>query len=358
MDRQNTLQWLHISDYHAGQKNAKDFWPQIKKRLHEDLRYYFEKNGALDLVVFSGDIAFKGGVEEYQSVKEELIELWAVFAEFEMSPKLFVVPGNHDLERPGSAAPLRNMAQQLRLMADVKNDIFNNPESLYTAELIKAFKNYTDFVKDIKLHIPLVGDIEGKIPGDVSCIVDINGLSVGLVGLNSSWTHLNDTDLNGKLDIYVEQINAVVGGDLPRWAERNHINLLVTHHPASWFNKSALDEFNSDIFVPDLIDAHLFGHMHEGKPEIISTPGGERFNFQVASLFGLEKIKGEVHRKHGFNFVKADANSSTWTVWPRLIEKKAHGWDLGRDHHLLRGDDLSYTTKWKVRKEVVKPVKK
>lgn len=129
MEQQNTLQWLHISDFHAGQKNAKEFWPQIKNRLHENIRSHCKENGGLDLVIFSGDVAFKGGIEEYQSVREDLIDLWSVFAEFDWLPKLFIVPGNHDLERPSSAAPLRNMAQQLRTIPDIKNDLFNNVDS-------------------------------------------------------------------------------------------------------------------------------------------------------------------------------------------------------------------------------------
>ncbi|UVK84315.1 hypothetical protein LOY46_06340 [Pseudomonas sichuanensis] len=358
MTQQNTIHWLHISDYHEGQKGAKEFWPQVRARFRDNLKSQCEENGPLDLVIFSGDLVFKGDPAEYKAVKEELIDLWQYFASLGQNPKLFLVPGNHDLQRPGESSALSILAQMLRQNPAVKKEIFDDNKSHYRLELLKAFKNYTDFVKDISEFIPVLHKNTGKIPGDTSSIFQVNGLSVGIVGLNSAWTHLSKHDLNGKLDIYVDQLNSVTNDNPPAWLDNNHLNLLVTHHPSSWFHNAAEDEFNSEIDANSFFDAHLFGHMHDNLPESHLTPWGTRRKLQVSSLFGMERFRDNIERKHGYYFVKVDANSSTWTIWPRIIEKKSGGWDIGRDSSILRGDSFSLETPWNCRKKLNDSIKK
>jgi len=347
----NQLHWMHISDLHRGQDRTSEVWSSVRQEIHDDVARQIQAKGPIDLVVFSGDMAFKGDSDEFASVKEELDRLWETFADLGCNPKLFVVPGNHDLVRPANSSALRNFSDVLRQKKDIRDLILSGKNSSYRDEAEKAFENYTNFVKDIAASsIPLAIDQYGLLPGDSSARLNINGLSVGLVGLNSAWTHLSPGEAKGMLDISVRQLNSVVGDDLPRWARSNHINLLVTHHPVDWLCGAAQTEFNGEIFNPDYFDAHLFGHMHDNVPQLTSIGAHNRRTIQVSSLFGLEKVEGDDERRHGYYFAVVDGGREECEYWPRKFEQKTSSvWQVSRDAEILRRDELCYSQPWTIR---------
>jgi len=216
MDSTNTLHWMHISDLHRGQERTEEIWSVVRQEIHNDIKTQIQRTGPIDLVIFSGDMAFSGAIDEFLSVQKELERLWATFAEFGVAPKLFIVPGNHDLVRPGKTSALLNFADILRLKDDIREELLKGGASLYRDELNTAFENYMNFLNNVQASgIPLAMDKAGLFPGDSSSRINANGLNIGLVGLNSAWTHLGKGDLNGKLDISVKQLNSVVDNDLP-----------------------------------------------------------------------------------------------------------------------------------------------
>lgn len=352
MESTNTLHWLHISDLHRGQERTEEVWAVVRQEIHDDIKRQIQENGPIDLVIFSGDLVYKGDKEEFSSVKNELEKLWDIFANLGQKPQLFVVPGNHDLVRPANTSPLMNMADILRLKTDVRDELLSGESSIYRDEVVTAFANYTNFIEDLRrTDIPLAMDTAGLFPGDSSARFSVNGLNVGLVGLNSAWTHLGKGDLQGKLDISIRQLNSVVEKDLPHWSMQNHINLLITHHPGTWLSDAAQAEFDGEIFIPDYFDAHLHGHMHDNRPQLTSVGAHDRRTIQASSLFGLEKVKGELDRRHGYYFAKLDANRDVCAFWPRRFEQK-HGnvWQVAADRELLKRDLLYFEQPWQVRK--------
>ncbi|WP_248765854.1 metallophosphoesterase family protein [Pseudomonas protegens] len=351
MDSTNTLHWMHISDLHRGQERTEEVWSVVRQEIHADIKAQIERAGTIDLVVFSGDMAFSGAAHEFSSVQKELELLWAMFAELGFAPKLFIVPGNHDLVRPSKTSALLNFADILRLKEDVRDELLDDESSPYRSELNAAFENYTGFLRNVQASgIPLVVDKAGIFPGDSSSRISVNGLNVGLVGLNSAWTHLGKGELKGKLDISVRQLNALVDNDLPCWSMQNHVNLLVTHHPISWLNPESIEEFEGKIFIPEYFDAHMYGHMHDNHPEISSVGAHNRRVIQAASLFGLEKIKGVIDRRHGYYFARLSAETNICWFWPRRFEKKVGNvWQVAADSQLLSRDERHFEQPWKVR---------
>lgn len=351
MDSKNTLHWMHISDLHRGQERTEEVWSVVRQEIHNDVKAQIRNNGSIDLVIFSGDMAFSGTADEFLSVQKELERLWATFSEVGATPKLFIVPGNHDLVRPSKTSALLNFADILRSKEDIRDELINGGASSYRDELNSAFENFVAFLSNIQASgIPLARDKAGLFPGDSSSRINVNGLSVGLVGLNSTWTHLGKGNLKGKLDISVRQLNSVVDNDLPFWSMQNHVNLLITHHPLSWFNPESIEEFEGNIFVPEYFDAHMYGHVHDNYPEVSSIGAHERRVIQAASLFGLEKVRGETDRRHGYYFAKLSANIDSCSFWPRRFEKKiGNVWQVNADGRLLSRDERSFEQKWKVR---------
>jgi 3',5'-cyclic AMP phosphodiesterase CpdA len=94
------LTWLHLSDWH--QRISKDFDRKVvSEKLMHDIKSRQDidpRLGRVDLVVFSGDLAWSGLEEEYQKAREQLLAP-ALEALGLDSSRLFIVPGNHDLNR-------------------------------------------------------------------------------------------------------------------------------------------------------------------------------------------------------------------------------------------------------------------
>ena len=105
---------LHISDIHfrineAG--SAMDPNHHLRARLVQDAKKQCEKLDAVpDAVLVSGDIAFSGHPEEYafaQTWFEELCD--AIGCEI---GKIFVIPGNHDVQRDIAKKPMVQAAHK------------------------------------------------------------------------------------------------------------------------------------------------------------------------------------------------------------------------------------------------------
>ena len=134
---------IHLSDLHMGMTGQKWMWPTFKTIFFNDLRQQYDKTGSWDLVIFSGDLTQRSSPQEYVALTTALTELWAVFNSLGCSPKLFVVPGNHDLQRPPKID-----AHALALGAwwqtpDIHQDFWENAASPYRATVSEAFAAYT-----------------------------------------------------------------------------------------------------------------------------------------------------------------------------------------------------------------------
>lgn len=349
----STFSWLHISDFHAGMSGSKNLWIQVKERFHNDIRRHYEANGAIDLVIFSGDITQKADQSEFRQAFDELSELWDLFSSLGVSPKLFIIPGNHDLTRPSGDSTLLTALDAWRKRPSNVNSLLTRCDHSYRKELLDAFSNYLEFVENLKQsRIPVLMDEVGALPGDCSGVMEVNGVRVGLVGLNTAWSQLEQAKEEGHLEFSADQIHKVVAKEITKWTADNNLNLLVTHHPISWLTPEAKNEFLNEVNPLGRFDAHLFGHMHEHQAigQEYSQKSRKK-DFQVASLFGLEKAAdGKIDRAHGYYFAKVDAINDQLKIWPRKAEPViGGGWRINEDRFSLPdgGEFTCHTLKMK-----------
>jgi Calcineurin-like phosphoesterase len=314
--------WLHLSDIHIGQKHQW-LWPNFKAKFLDDLRRLSIDAGPIDLVLFSGDLTQNGGGDQYELLTKELLEIWEMWDKLGQNPFLFTVPGNHDLVRPPSNDARLKMLIQWDNDPDVVKEFWEEDDNQYIQLVRSAFANYSKWQNEVSSQgINLAPINTGRLPGDASSSLNLNGISVGLAGLNSSFLQLNGDDFNGKLALDLRQLNAITNDDAPKWLEKHEINFLITHHPSSWLSPKALREFNAEIYSSGRFAAHVCGHMHT--PEIVSIKrGGDsgRRSLQGASIFGLEFLAdGSTERAHGYSVGKISfhENEVTWKLWPRL----------------------------------------
>ncbi|WAL82925.1 metallophosphoesterase [Pandoraea sp. XJJ-1] len=335
----NHFSWLHLSDLHFGQDAHTRLWPNFKSLFLDDLRHLTRLAGGVDLVVFSGDLTQRGTEAEYAALTNEIKDVFNVLGETGKTPALFVVPGNHDLARPPKDDPRTQMMRYFLHEADLMHSFWERSEDQYRALVREAFRAFEKWKETLPSEgIPLLDCKDGLLPGDASARMECNGLSIGLIGLNSAFLQLGEGDYKGKLCLDVRQINALTAGAPQPWCDRNNLNFLITHHPHDWLSKDSIAHFNSEIYPSGRFTAHMYGHMHDANSVTILHSGSHGRSFvQSASLFGMEHLSdGTTDRQHGFvlNRIEVSGNRANWMGWPRraTIHRKTLDRKIVPDH--------------------------
>lgn len=310
-----------MSDLHIGQ-SFQWLWPNFKALFLEDLKRIAIEAGPLDFVLFSGDLTQRGTAEEFASVSNELADIWELLDKLGQHPFLFPAPGNHDLVRPPKNDARRKVMMQWGKDTDVINEFWSGSSNQYLDVVHEAFENYLSWLNDLsKRGIPVPKYVTGRIPGDLSASMTIDGIEIGLIALNSSFLQLGDEDYSGRLLLDLRQLNAVTENNPPEWCNRHEINFLVTHHPHTWLTREASQHFNTEISPVGRFTSHFYGHMHDSDLTTVSHGGDSgRRSFQSSSLFGMEFLAdGKTSRVHGYSLgqIQLGETEGTFRLWPR-----------------------------------------
>jgi len=315
------LSWLHLSDLHIGDQ-TQGLWPNFKSTFKDDLRRLADKAGPIDLVVFSGDMTQSGSKDEYVALTNELCEIFDVLDKLNQHPVFFSVPGNHDLVRPPENDACMKMLTRWNREPEVIKEFWEENNNQYIKLVEGAFSNYMGWQDEAgRQGIKFAPLQKGLLPGDASSSLLLNEISVGLIGLNTSFLQLNGGNFNEKLALDYRQLNAVTDDDATRWCDKHDINFLITHHPVSWLSDKAQREFLAEMYPSGRFTAHLFGHMHEADL-LTQHRGGDsgRKSFQSSSLFGMQYLgDGKTERIHGYSVgqISFEGDEVTWKLWPR-----------------------------------------
>ncbi|MBI1786235.1 MAG: metallophosphoesterase, partial [Acidobacteria bacterium] len=111
---QYRLQFLHISDLHAKGPGEKEPWR--RRRVLGDawlrnLETLLQEEGLVHFVFFTGDAAQSGKPEEFHEVTDFFR---ALLNELDLGfDRLFVVPGNHDIDRDVRESVWKSMRMRL-----------------------------------------------------------------------------------------------------------------------------------------------------------------------------------------------------------------------------------------------------
>lgn len=320
---------LHLSDFHVGLSSQGWMWPTLKHKFLSDLDRMHSVSGPWHVVIFSGDLTQRGSKEEFTRLTEILAEIWESFNKLGSSPKLFPIPGNHDLVRPNESDPAALIMAEWWDRTTIHDPIWSTVASPYRTLITESFANYTSWLEDLKeTTIPLPTFTTGLLPGDISATIEGEGQNLGIVGLNSAWLQLGGGDYRKKIHVDARQLLSVTHNDPDSWCSKHDLNLLVTHHPCDWLHHSSFQMWNGDIDTNGRFDAHLFGHMHEaGASTLSQNSATTKVSIQAASIFGLEKIRDNIERIHGYSSLNLfrDAHQTDLSLWPRRVYKRANG---------------------------------
>jgi predicted MPP superfamily phosphohydrolase len=208
MNHDILFSWIHISDMHMGHGDARNGLDQ--KLVLQALRDDIEKL-ARDLrpsaVFVTGDIGFSGATKkltEYQDAREWLISI-AKAAGLEKKD-IFVVPGNHDIQRDLNDRDLQRLVRALRIGEEELDTALANDKD--AVHLKKRLANYLDFAKDFAPAAISNSSKKENRAGmhELFWIHEIEReIKIRIIGFNTALLSANDQD-QGKLRLGKQQL--------------------------------------------------------------------------------------------------------------------------------------------------------
>ncbi|MCA9706527.1 MAG: metallophosphoesterase [Myxococcales bacterium] len=326
----DAITWLHLSDLHGGPPDDAG-WAVLDQELRADLLHMAESLGPPDLVLLTGDLARTGEAPEYDQVDRllERLDRW-----LGCSLPVVAVPGNHDLVRPRS--PWRYVAlRDYEAHPTLHRDLWDEGQPL----LEPLFPHYGAWAARRVIEPLLQRGYEAhaspRVPGDLSVVFDKGQLRLGVVGLNTAWTHLDD-DAEGRLHVLARQLYAALppdpSGDPLAWFDDLDGALLLTHHPRGYLDARAKRAYKKAIHPPRRFVLALCGHQHEPWGEIASGLGGRPRAFcQAPSLYGMPYHgPGQKDRTWGYAWGRFTKGGQV-RVWPRRRIEHDGGFRLEPD---------------------------
>ncbi len=352
--RPSGFRWLHFSDLHVGVEGQSQLWPRFGTLLTDEIERVVERTSGIDLVIFSGDLAQKGAVTEFDAFDEIIRKIVDKIGTVQTVPQIVTVPGNHDIVRPASLDPSVLALKQFWSTPKLRDGFWEKAGDGYREFLAKVFENFLNWrAKAVETGLHLKPDCVGLLPGDASYKLPTPYGELGIAALNSTWLQLGAGDYLGELHVDVRQLHQITGGDPDGWARGCDASILVTHHPHEWLHQSFPATWDSDINPAGRFDLHLFGHMHEPDVRNTSRGGGPtRRNVQAASLFGLETFGDDSHHRiqgYALHRIMVEGEKRVLTCWPRKLISVADGRmklapDSSQDIDELSGSfDIRYT---------------
>ena len=185
------LTWLHLSDLHACRTRSGWDAGRITETLVKDLVEQQRDHGLRpDLIFFTGDAAFGHlGSAPGQSIEEQFREAGAFLDAVRraFTPEvplgdLFLVPGNHDVDRRKVSPGLTQWLDSQQDLESIHRLIQDGGFDWQT--IMQRLGPYQDFLRGHDLG-HLFGDPQRVLWATVR---EVHGLRVGLAGFNSAWS--------------------------------------------------------------------------------------------------------------------------------------------------------------------------
>ncbi len=305
------LSWLHLSDLHYGKpKDAWDAEP-ILKNLIKDLKLLEKDHGLCpDLIFFSGDLAFgqmgpepgKNLEDQYKGVKKFLEQVRTAFSKPVPKTRIFLVPGNHDVNR-----------KRVGKMSTMFIDSLDDQESLSDFmngggedwnRVMDRLEDYRNFLKDFGNRV-MLQDPDRLTYGTT---VDINGIRVGIAGFNTVWSSgRNSKEENGKLRVAWKWQNTW----MQKQMESARVKIALFHHPLSWGAEP--DKTYAEDMIRRQFHFVLTGHEH--KTGVTAYADGHA---GIAAYACYHRLQGS-----GYNVCCLDFENRTGDVYlTQVFERK------------------------------------
>lgn len=346
---------LQISDIHW---HLCHVWNEefggMKKGFSIDMKNYKEEGNHIDYIFICGDIANKGQPDEFNSASEYINRICDdVGCSVE---NVFVVPGNHDLDREAGDKGFRSIISGA-LSFDMQNNTYLDDVILkrkdYAQTMYAPFEAYNEFAKKYLCREPLMDKVltskDNLEVADSDNMffyepLEFDGdIKVSITCVNTA-LNCDSSDFNGE--------NAGHKQMLPKRAYfkedsgKQELRIIMGHHP--------LEFLTSEKEVEGYLNTHyqiqLFGHVHLQKvvgdnyvrvtsgafnpPRSQEKPDEYLPIFNIIEITQINdntiKVTGESHKWNTKEFQKYDEGCFDKEI---TIERDVNRWQtkMGKD---------------------------
>jgi len=323
-----SLTWLHVSDLHLkGPPNGPEYnyWKENFERLVLDVkRAVRQLDLSVDLVFLTGDIAYKGSKEEFDSAKAHLDSLLAACGHVDPHEALFIVPGNHDVnwQKQGKmpALVVESWLEREEKYERIENILRPGPDRRRLLEGIQDFAGFCEeYCADQTWTAASAAEgadyyVRPFSTGDTEC--------VAIVGMNSAMFACrgrdNKGDDQGRLYIGKSVVHQALTQDVARDVPGAKACILLLHHPLYWLSELEVREIVP--IVAERCDILLHGHLHYPLSYLLQTP--DRSLLALGSGPGYESIWSP----NSYNFGTLDLATLKAQVFLRKCDPATRVW--------------------------------
>jgi UDP-2,3-diacylglucosamine pyrophosphatase LpxH len=330
------LAWLHLSDLHL----RKDLgWEQdiVLASLLKDIEARYGSANRPQVLFVTGDIAFSGKDEEYIPAEDFLRKLCAKVSI--PSERVFIVPGNHDIDRTLAEDAFDGARAKLKTPFEV--DRFFRSEDRRRAVFVRerAFRAFANRV----MKPPAMYDDSSFVHARE---IRIGPIRIRVLLLDSSWLATGGERDLGSIVVGERQvIECCQQGN----SDGRSFTFALMHHPFSWI--ADFEQASVENRVIESADVCLRGHLHaedlrateEARRRLTVFAAGATFQTRTSEncylWCSLDLATGRGRRvSHRYNGVKNRWDASEPFEW-FLTERApaplpcAVAADLVRDHN-------------------------
>ena len=300
------LTWLHLSDFHIRVADSYDR-DVVLRALVRSVRRFRAQGHSPDVAFATGDVAFSGKSGEYQIATAFFDDLLDA-AGLERRD-LFVIPGNHDVDRDLGVGLART------LLSQEESDLYfapGSPRPHLTQKQGAFLAWYHQFFAGIReCPVSSCGPVE---------LVEAGGCRVGVLPINSAFFSQDDHD-HAKLWVGRRSLDAAVKdlGELDA-----HLRIALIHHPLDWL--ADLERENIHGKLAENVDVLLRGHLHEAGVQQVVSPQGELVHLAGGAAYQTRRWPNRalyVTLKDSslsvFPIRYEDSPTEVWTVDPSVF---------------------------------------
>jgi len=219
-------------------------------------------------IFLTGDIANKGLSNEYELFLDEFI--FPVYEKTQNFSKIFIVPGNHDIDRNQARA-----VKRYNILNDIPEFFDPTDKGVFERKvLFDRFKNY----KEASIHelTSSGSDWLYSKEGIFTHTDTFGDISLGILGLNTAWLSGEGND-----EKKLSPGKSLAENGLGKINDCNY-KIVLGHHPTNWYDEdidpiSALFSKNGVIY--------LHGHLHKSSVSQIYGAGYQYYSLQSGASF-------------------------------------------------------------------------
>ncbi|MBI4826904.1 MAG: metallophosphoesterase [Nitrospirae bacterium] len=299
------LRWLHLSDFHSG----KDQYGQIQlfDSIIEHIDSKKKADQTPDLIFITGDIADKGKKDEYELFCNDFIlPLCDLLGD---TTKIFIVPGNHDVDRDEARATKRY---------GIVNEIpeFFDPDKKGLHErkvLFPRFENYTQ----ADMHAWTISPDNWLFSeeGFFTYIHEKNGCKIGILGINTAWLS------EGEDRHHLTPGKTVIQTGLKK-LEDCAFKLIIGHHPLDWYDE---DEMPIRSIFGKKSVIYIHGHLHRNSGNQEVGAGRKFLTVQSGAAFQARESERWINR---LLWCELDLEKAHLNIQPLQWSKANQEWAL------------------------------